>query len=147
MIYLFDTNILLHFLRSTPVKAFVITNYAPLSPADKVVISVVTIGEIKSISIQNKWGVARSKALEDLYAEFIITDINAENIIQRYAEIDAYSQGKMPGKPLGHSSRNMGKNDLWIAATASILQAELITTDHDFDHLHNTFLPVLKIKN
>jgi len=38
------------------------------------------------------------------------------------------------------SSRNMGKNDLWIAATASAFDMVLITTDRDFEHLDNTFL-------
>jgi tRNA(fMet)-specific endonuclease VapC len=39
----------------------------------------------------------------------------------------------------------MGKNDLWIAATTSVLDAILLTTDNDFDHLHNEFLQVAKI--
>lgn len=29
----------------------------------------------------------------------------------------------------------MGKNDLWIAATAYVTGATLLTTDADFDHL------------
>ena len=67
--------------------------------------------------------------------------------MERYAEIDAFSQGrhverKLPG---GMSSRNMGKNDLWIAATASVLNAKLLTTDRDFDHLHQEFLEVIYI--
>ena len=40
----------------------------------------------------------------------------------------------------------MGKNDLWIAAVASLLGLELVTTDNDFDHLHNIFLEVRIIK-
>lgn len=34
----------------------------------------------------------------------------------------------------------MTKNDLWIAATASILNLTLITTDLDFNHLSPIFL-------
>ena len=34
----------------------------------------------------------------------------------------------------------MGKNDLWIAATASVLKANLLVIDHDFDHLDGVFL-------
>ena len=34
----------------------------------------------------------------------------------------------------------MGKEDLWIAATASVLNAILITTDKDFQHLDNEFI-------
>jgi predicted nucleic acid-binding protein len=45
---------------------------------------------------------------------------------------------------LGNSSRNMGKNDLWIAATAYALNAVLLTTDADFDHLHQIFFEVKK---
>jgi len=41
----------------------------------------------------------------------------------------------------------MGKNDLWIAATASVLEATLLTTDFDFDHLKGVFLEVAKITN
>jgi predicted nuclease of predicted toxin-antitoxin system len=34
----------------------------------------------------------------------------------------------------------IGQNDLWIAATAWVTKAALITTDSDFDHLHRVFL-------
>jgi tRNA(fMet)-specific endonuclease VapC len=39
----------------------------------------------------------------------------------------------------------MGKNDLWIAATASVLKAILLTTDHDFDHLDKVLVEVVYI--
>jgi predicted nucleic acid-binding protein len=38
----------------------------------------------------------------------------------------------------------IGQNDLWIAATAWVTKAALITTDSDFDHLHPVFLNVIK---
>ena len=78
--------------------------------------------------------------------KFIITDINYEDIIEMYAEIDTFSQGKLKENPLKMSSRNMGKNDLWIAETASITASKLLTTDDDFDHLNGTYLDLLKIK-
>jgi tRNA(fMet)-specific endonuclease VapC len=34
----------------------------------------------------------------------------------------------------------MGKNDLWIAVTASLLQIPLLTSDADFNHLEGHFL-------
>ena len=72
-----------------------------------------------------------------------------ERLVRKYAEIDAYSQGKLQGKPLplGVSARNMGKNDLWIAATTHKAKAELITTDKDFLHLDNVFFKVYFIEN
>ncbi|MFK7969817.1 MAG: type II toxin-antitoxin system VapC family toxin [Bacteroidia bacterium] len=70
---------------------------------------------------------------------FVVVDLNSEDILQRYAEIHAFSQGKLKGKPLKASSRNMGKNDIWIAATASVIDGVLLTTDQDFAHLDKTF--------
>lgn len=65
---------------------------------------------------------------------------------ERYAEIDTFSQGKLPNKRLGMTARNMGKNDLWIASTASLLNATLLTTDADFDHLDGAYLALKKLK-
>jgi len=70
----------------------------------------------------------------------VVVDINTTEIIDRYAEIDAFSQGKLTRGNSSFSSRNMGKNDLWIAATVSILKVPLLTTDKDFDHLNNEYI-------
>ncbi len=40
----------------------------------------------------------------------------------------------------------MGKNDLWIAATAYVTGASLMTTDGDFDHLNGVYLDLIKIE-
>ena len=56
-------------------------------------------------------------------------DINVAEVIDAYVEIDVYSQQHPDG------ARNMGKNDLWIAACAKASGATLLTTDKDFDHL------------
>ena len=40
----------------------------------------------------------------------------------------------------------MGKNDLWIASLAAMLNLQLITTDNDFDHLNGVFFKVRKIR-
>lgn len=63
-----------------------------------------------------------------------------------YGQIDAYSQGKLENQPLKKSSRNMGKNDLWIAAIASLTNSTLITTDRDFSHLDKSFLDLALIR-
>jgi len=65
--------------------------------------------------------------MEFFLRKFLITDINSKDIIKKYGEIDAFSQGKLPGNPLKDSSRNMGKNDLWIASTASVSNSRLIS--------------------
>ena len=136
--YLLDTNILLLYLRQDK-RWFTIQNQFDLNSFTNV-ISVVSLGELRSIALRNHWGEKRMADLYEIQKNILVADINIESIIQRYAEIDAYSQGKLVNMPLNNSARNMTKNDLWIAATASILNLTLITTDLDFNHLSNTFL-------
>lgn len=145
MRYLLDTGILLVYLRDKPFSDSIDNQYHPLEFPNIPVISVVTIGELKSIGIQNQWSSKRQANIDDFAKQFLIADINVATVIQRYAEIDAFSQGKLPGRHLGFTSRNMGKNDLWIAATASVLDATLITLDKDFLHLDNEFLKLVLI--
>lgn len=44
-----------------------------------------------------------------------VIDINSQDtdLLRAYAEIDAYSKGKLTNKPLGRSAIVMSKNDLW----------------------------------
>ena len=145
MILLFDTNIVLIYLRDLPAKQIIESVYNPFSSENRTVISVVTVGELKAIALKNKWGVLKVEKLEAFILKCIVADINLKDTINRYAEIDAFSQGRLDSKKSNFTARNMGKNDLWIAATATVLNATLLTTDNDFNHLHNEFLQVAKI--
>ncbi len=145
MNYLLDTNILLIYLRNDQLTAKIDHQFNPLTFPNRPLVSVVSLGEINSLALRNQWGEKRMDLLDRFLKKFLIADINVETIIHRYAEIDAYSQGKLTGKPLSMSARNMGKNDLWIAATASVLKAKLITMDSDFDHLNYVFIEIEKI--
>lgn len=146
MKYILDTNIILLYLRNKETKKYIENKYQLFKLPNIPIISIVAVGEIKSLAIRNKWGIKRIQALIYFLNELVVTDINSEDVVNRYAEIDAYSQGKLTGKPLNKSSRNMGKNDLWIAATASVSKSILMTTDSDFDHLHNVYIELSKIK-
>jgi tRNA(fMet)-specific endonuclease VapC len=145
MNYLLDTNIVLIYLRDEHTRGIIERDYDPFSPTNNPVISVVTVGEIKSIALRNQWGKRKKELLDDILHDLIIADIRSEDVIDMYAEIDAFSQGKIPGKPLNMTARNMGKNDLWIAATACVTQSRLLTTDKDFDHLADTYIEVIRI--
>lgn len=80
--------------------------------------------------------IARLRTFIDALTKF---GIDFEEVIHAYAQIDAYSQKKLdPSVPF--TARNMGKNDLWIAATASAFDLVLLTTDQDFAHLAGTYL-------
>lgn len=92
MTFLLDTNVLLHFLRGK--RAFFQQNFLIDDPANSIVVSAVSIGEIRSIARRNKWGKKRLDELTYLVKKLIVIDVNLEPILHRYADIDAYSQGK-----------------------------------------------------
>lgn len=108
-------------------------------------ISIVSEAELKSLSIRNNWGAHRKNSLDNILDIVDIVDVNKSSV-NTYAEIDAFSQRLNPGfKYSFDTPRNMGKNDLWIASVASLLGLKLVTTDADFDHLHNVFFEVKRI--
>ncbi len=140
MNYVFDTNILVHLLTGSDKG-----NNARAKMADEssfIIISIVTKAEILSIAKQRKWGIKKRTVLDNLMDELLVIPIDNDRLIQVYTEIDAYSQGNLEGKPLATSARNMGKNDLWIAATAHLTNAVLLTTDKDFAHLDTIYFKI-----
>jgi tRNA(fMet)-specific endonuclease VapC len=147
MKYLIDTNILLALLRDGEKSVQIETDYDLFGNEHTLFISSVSKGEMKSISIQNKWGKPRLLQYENLLQRFIVVPVESEDLIDRYAEIDAFSQGRHEALKSNFSARNMGKNDLWIAATASVLSAKLLTTDADFLHLENVFLELETVES
>lgn len=108
-------------------------------------ISIITVGELESLALQLNWGYQKQTALNFFLSSVPLIDIDSA-IAKLCGFVDAYSQGKLLIKPLpaGMSARNMGKNDLWIAATALYYDIELHTTDSDFDHLINIGLKLNK---
>jgi len=145
MNYLLDTNIILAYVRQAEIMQEIDRLYDPFGEERTPAISVVSVGEIKSIAIRNRWGNRKITLLETLLNKFVVADINVVRIIERYAEIDAFSQGKLTNQTTSFTARNMGKNDLWIAATASILDIDLLTSDKDFDHLDGAFLRLAQV--
>jgi predicted nucleic acid-binding protein len=97
----------------------------------KCVMSVVTAGEMESLARKFAWGDAKKGALKTLLEELPWIDVNDLGILDAYGRIDHASS---------QTGRPMGKNDVWIAATAHVTKLTLLTTDRDFDHLHGVFL-------
>jgi tRNA(fMet)-specific endonuclease VapC len=143
MLYLLDTNIVVHLIRDSFLAHKLKMEYLIFDQPQRPLISVVTEGELESFALQNDWGKNKYRELDRYLTEFLNVDLKIRTIINRYTEIDAFSQNKLKSRPLSSSARNMGKNDLWIAATASVLDATLLTTDKDFDHLNHEFLKVV----
>ena len=129
--YLLDTSILLGYLRGAKWAQYLECRLAPTQPPNLALVSVVSHGEILSLAAKFAWGKRKRKNLDELLRELSFVDISSPAILAAYAEIDAMSEN------LG---RKMGKNDVWIAATAKVLDAVILTTDKDFDHLEGVHL-------
>ncbi|GAB4001242.1 hypothetical protein GCM10028807_57030 [Spirosoma daeguense] len=128
---IYDTNLLIQHIRQKTL------------PPARTILVIVVIGELEAFALKSDWGVQKLDFMRDMVEQYPPVDIT-NDLIRYYAEIDAYSQGKLDGYSLGSSARNMGKNDIWIAATALYLDIELHTTDNDFDHLTALGLRLVK---
>lgn len=145
--YVLDTGIILGYAKGAGYAKYVDQTYSISALPNIGVISVVTEGEMLSIAKQRGWGHVKALALHEMLNTIPTIDINNQRILDAYAEIDAYSQGKCTPShlPAVSSSRNMGKNDIWIAATATVLKAILVTTDQHFSHLDGKYMDVIYI--
>jgi tRNA(fMet)-specific endonuclease VapC len=137
---LLDTNILIY-LAKDPSRRLLTQIINPDN--QKVFVSISSIGELKSIALQNNWGARKWQVINAVLDDVIIVEIN-EVLADTYAEIDAFSQRRNPSYSnySFNTPRNMGKNDLWIASTAALLGLKLVTADADFNHLHQIFLEI-----
>lgn len=137
---LLDTNLIIIYSRDNAIAQKIDADYGIFDRKNNLAVSIVTIGELKSIIYKSKIGDRRKQAIENFLERVVKVNIDIEEIIDKYCEIDAFSQGQHKVKSSNFSARNMGKNDLWIAATASALDLKLVTTDKDFHHLNGEFL-------
>ena len=129
--YLLDTNVLVHFVRGSLVWDQIRTTHQPLLVTPTPQYCLVSEGEIRSLALQWKWGTKKLEQMEFCLGFFQTQSIDHPKIIRSYAAIDAYCES------IGQS---LGKNDLWIAATAAVIGATLLTTDRDFDRLAPKYL-------
>lgn len=141
--FIFDTNILIESLRK-PLFFQNLDNKFKLFEAS-IIISAVSAGELYAFALNNSWGEKRLNAAHSLLHDFQSIPVQGDDLLKIYAEIDVYSRGNHPFLRLPSTARKMSKNDLWIASTAFLYAATLLTTDNDFNHLNNEFIKVEKI--
>jgi tRNA(fMet)-specific endonuclease VapC len=146
MKYLLDTNILIQYVNAKPLMQHIENTFSPFTVPQENALSVVSLAEIRTIAKMNNWGKTKIDRLNYLVGFLVVVDIE-QSLVESYVNIDAFSQGRSPLHISNFSAKNMGKNDLWIAATASALGITLLTTDRDFEHLDPYFLKVIQIIN
>jgi len=137
--FVIDTNILLAYVRKSTTFSKVEQQFELTKDDVQLLISVVSVGEIQVIARRNKWGDNKLDLIDQFIKKaLIIIDITvgAPELIEAYVKFDYISST---------SGVKMGKNDLWIAATAYITEATLITTDSDFDYLGNNGLKLARV--
>ena len=142
--FLLDTNILLGLARKAPWARQAYVRFHLGDPDVISFTSVVRKGEILAIAERNGWGPKKRTTLARMLDQFPDLPIKDPDILRAYALIDAWSCGKAvpaPGNaPSSKPAVTMGKNDLWIAATAHASGAILLSTDRDFEHLGGVWL-------
>jgi predicted nucleic acid-binding protein len=92
----------------------------------RAVISVVTKGELKALAYKFQWGPDKHGQLDATLASLPAVDISPRPLYEAYARLDFASASR---------GFKLGKNDLWIAATAVVTGGVLLTTDGDFEPL------------
>jgi tRNA(fMet)-specific endonuclease VapC len=144
MTYILDSNILIQLVRENVKVVSTLQEINVISDNSEIV-SFASVGESLAFSLKNKWGIAKNEKLESFLRTIPAIPMRGRRLADAYADIDAFSQGRHPTLTSTFTARNMGKNDLWIAATAHVYEAILLTTDNDFDHLMPHFLTIQKI--
>lgn len=128
-IYLLDTSVILSLVRGNEVGRHIDSHFGLRAAPQRPLVSVVSLGEARVLATRNNWGIAKRRVLSDAFDNLVVVDISHSSVIDAYVILDLASQSHPGG------ARNMGKNDLWIAACAKATGAILLTTDNDFTHL------------
>lgn len=128
-----DTNVIIHVTRETPHGRLLLEEEGLRSRVDRPLISVVSVGEVLAFSLRNGWQKKKLDRMNELLSELVEVDISPA-ITRRWAELDTFAK---------KHGRAIADNDLWIAASAVIADATLITTDNDFEPLQEAGLKVV----
>lgn len=145
--YFLDTNVLIEMIRDSESWKRIAKQHGLNDSGLKLYTSYASSAELLAISKMNAWGNKKLEKMDYILKNMEIITMKGNAIRELYAEIDAYSRGKHPDKklPKGQSAFILGKNDLWIAASAAHFKIPLLTADYDFELLNNVFLEVIII--
>lgn len=135
--YVLNTNVLLHLIRGQALGTKIDQAFGLTSTLHRQIVSIVTQAELSVIADRKRWGEAKRSALQYALDNLVVIPIDGIELVDAYVSISrADSEGD-------EGARNMGKNDVWIAATALYTQLPLLTTDKDFRFLNNDVLQVM----
>lgn len=111
---LLDTNIVSYFYRNDTRMA----DYGPFILKKNLIISFMTLAEIRFGITNNNWGISRVLEMETYIQLNFTVHYPTDEIVSHYARCMNLSHKR--GKPMSHG-------DAWIAATALELECPLVT--------------------
>lgn len=130
---LLDTTVLVDVLRDTPTGRQINSEFKLTSRAERPLLCSVVEGEVLGLARLLEWGQDKLDKLCDLLNELVRVESSHPAIVAEYAVI--YVDAHKNGYP-------KGENDLWIGATAKVVDAALVTSDKDFLWMNGRHLDV-----
>ena len=140
---LLDTGVLVSLSRTAEWALFAQSEFGLDDDNTLVSTSVICRGELLALAEKWNWGSGKRDKLEKVFESFPTLGISDSSIIQSYAKISAWTEGKsVEGEiaPPPSPAVPMGQNDIWVAATAHATRSLLLSTDKDFNHLKETWI-------
>lgn len=134
-----DTNVVLALLRGNALGSSIDQAFGLSASLHRHVVSIVTAAELLVLADRYEWGEKKRAALEQALENLVVLPVDGKDLLQAYVRISAADHSAAGG------SRNLGKNDVWIAATALLAGMPLLTTDKDFCFLHDNLLQIMWI--
>ena len=132
-ILVLDTSVVVDVARNNRSGQAILETYSLKSRVDRPLISVITTGEMLGIAKSQSWTSDKTKVLHELLSEFVKLELTPE-VVEAYSDLVALCRQK---------NHTMGQqNDMWIAATAKVTGAVLLTADSGFNWLNPQFIRV-----
>ncbi len=134
--YVLDTSTLLNLIRGKELGHQIDQAFGLRSAMYRHTVSIVTHGELRVLANRLDWGDQKRKALDSALDNLVTVNIDTQELVNAYVSVEEACRNVSGG------DRIMGKNDIWIAATALTTGLPLITTDKDFKHLNPGLIQV-----
>lgn len=124
--YLLDTGIVLLATRGGNASKVIDAQFGLSGSSFRPAICEVSVGELLAFGIAGQWGEKRKADLLERLKTSLIIPISHPGVHERWADMQSALRG---------AGVTVGQNDLWIAATASVTELTVLSTDQDFKHL------------
>jgi tRNA(fMet)-specific endonuclease VapC len=135
--YVLDTSVVLSLIRGNALGKKIDQAFGLTSALHRQLVSIVTEAELWVMADRRAWGSEKRVALQHALDSLVIIPIDGRDLVQAYVDVSNADFAAAEG------ARNMGKNDIWIAATALYTELPLLTTDKDFRFLKNNLLQIM----